>query len=77
MRAVYVCGLVWIGLFVVRSESSPVIIATWLAGLLLSVSALVLLHRAGVRFVRRRASWHVDGDISRNFYRDVLWLPRR
>jgi hypothetical protein len=63
-RLAFIWLFVWVGTSVVQ-PSTRVVVLIWLGGLPLSVSILVLLHRSGAR-----------GGAGQ-FYRDVLWLPRR
>jgi hypothetical protein len=76
-RLTYVLGLAWLGLLFLGHPSGRVIFLTWLVGAVSAVTMLVLLRRSDLRFVRRGTSWGLDGEIGRNFCRDMWWLPRR
>jgi len=60
-------------------HSGTVFGGAWLTGAPLAAATLVLLRRSGARYVRHPGTlhWYVDGEIGRNLYRDMLWLPRR
>ncbi|NJC68081.1 hypothetical protein HC028_26785 [Planosporangium flavigriseum] len=77
VRLGLVLVVVWGWLVFVTKPTDSVLFMVWLAAGLLSVCALVLLRRSGVRFARRGLSWHVEDDrVIRQFYRDVYWFRR-
>jgi hypothetical protein len=48
--------------------------AFWLVGVVLAIVTVVLMHAAGVPFVRRGLSWELgDARLSQSIYRDLLW----
>ena len=64
-------AVVWI------PHTSRVLFVLWLAGLVSLLSSLMLFRRAGVPIARPGRSNVQARRRYRQFWRDVLWLPRR